>query len=84
MSIPKCSNCDYIQHVSGMRNCFYCSHPSQDYIRDFCTKNRIVKEPGLVCFGGGDHGDKLTIKTSPWFCPKRNASGSCKKDVDNG
>lgn len=72
----KCSGC---QHCSGFRRfgnkrtSFTCSHPNQDYIRNYFHEKRMQKMPGFLGYGA-KYSDAVPIKTAPAWCPEKKAS----------
>lgn len=70
----RCIDCDYCQamffgsYVLGKQ--FYCKHPNQKYINQYCMEKRIAKAPGFISFAQEGTG-KPRIKTSPKWCPFR-------------
>lgn len=73
----KCDGCRYcegIRRTGNTRTSFRCEHPNKDYITNYFNEKRIHKMHGFLGFGK-TFSDKVPIKTSPAWCPKK-AEGS--------
>lgn len=72
----KCSECEYCSGLRPVRNTrteFTCTHPDQDYIKDYFNKKRINKMLAFIGFSAR-HSDAVPIKTAPAWCPKEKNS----------
>lgn len=71
-----CKDCKYchgylVSYATGIceRHRYECTHPDQDYIKDYFKKKRMVKESGFICFSSSKTPCVPSIKTSPAWCP---------------
>ena len=64
-----CRECSFCSsgHRLKYRCTFFCTHPDQKHIEDFCASHRVVSYPGFICYSGADQ--KPVIKTTPKWCP---------------
>ncbi len=81
--IPKCSECDFCEMItranakfskSGIygRGEFFCENPETKKLPVKAFGN---KAEGFIGFGTTEKESKLTLKTSPRWCPRRAKNG---------
>ena len=69
----KCSECEFCNSYrpyGNSRSSFRCQHPDQHYIIDYFQEHRMLKDPGFLNYGK-PWSDKVPLKTSPAWCPKK-------------
>ena len=71
---PKCKECQFckpqIKNIQNTRYEFFCRHPNQNYIEEYCKRNKIRKMPGFIAFSF-PHESLPAIQTSPKWCPMK-------------
>ena len=87
--IPKCSECDFCKmttranakfNKSGIygRGEFFCENPETEKLPKKAFGNKME---GFIGFGTPERESKLTLKTSPRWCPKRRLDGRSEPSV---
>ena len=79
--IPKCSECDFCKmttranakfNKTGIygRGEFFCENPETEKLPRKAFGNKME---GFIGFGTPERESKLTLKTSPGWCPRRES-----------